>query len=80
MCFNTTSIDLRGSRAKNIRRLKRDLADLTRERIRTRKELVRNKAPREDVKEAMDEWMEKIKAKHTEIQEYRRASIVKKAA
>ena len=80
MCFNTTSIDLRDSQAKNFRRMIRKLADITRERNRTRKELVRNKEDRADIKEQMDEFMENIQKKWEEIRVYRKASVIKKAA
>ena len=58
----------------------RKLADITRERIRIRKELVRNKADRADIKEQMDEFMENIQKKREEIRVYRKASVIKKAA
>ena len=41
---------------------------------------MRNKADRADIKEQMDEFMEKIQKKREEIREYRKASVIKKAA
>ena len=77
---NITPIDPRGSRAKNIRFMERELADIKRNRNRTRKELIRNKAPSADIKEMMDDFRERIDEKRKEIQEYKKASIIKKAA
>ena len=80
MCFNITSIDPQGSRAKNIRKTERELADITREQNRTRKELMRNKAPRQDIKEAIDDFRDQINEKRQKIQEYKKPGVNKKAA
>ena len=77
---NITPVDPRDSRSKNIRFMERELADIKRARNRTRKELVRNKAPRQEIKEAMDDFRDRINEKRQEIQEYKKASIIKKAA
>ena len=41
---------------------------------------MRNKAPRQEIKEAMDDFRDRINEKRQEIQEYKKASIIKKAA
>ena len=57
----------------------RKYADITRERNRTRKELVRNKAPRQDLKEAIDDLRDQYYEIQQEIQEYKKSSVNKKA-
>ena len=52
---------------KNIRRITRELADVKIGQIRIRNEFVRKKADRADIKEQMDEFMEKIQKKREEI-------------
>jgi len=57
----------------------RKYADITRERNRTRKELVRNKAPRQDLKEAIDDLRDQYYEIRQEIQEYKKSIVNKKA-